>query len=306
MADDHDDDVIIDDDASVVRWIPAAVVMTVLAGFFTLAWYAYHTGTQSVNEEDLMVVEADKTPMKEKPLDPGGMKFPNQDKTIYDTFANGSQTPPKVERVVPAPEEPIEKPAESAETKTWINEKLKEEAPAAGAVKQEQVLGTADATKQMVPLADAKPVATEKPVQPPAVDKAAPSDEVGIVTHVAKHKEAPVNVKDVKIVSSKDKEKEAKKAEAKKPVEKAKPATSGSVKVQLGAYASEDEAKNAWGKIQKKFPELSNKTVYVVKADLGEKGIYYRLRAGVADADEAKTLCATLSAKGQACMLASK
>ncbi len=87
-----------------------------------LAWYAYHAGTQSTKDEDLLVVEADKTPMKEKPLDPGGMKFPNQDKTIFETFSNAQ--PPKVERVLPAPEEPLpqEMPIRP-ETTTWMNDK---------------------------------------------------------------------------------------------------------------------------------------------------------------------------------------
>lgn len=298
MADDMDDDVIIDDDASAVRWIPAAVVITVLGGFFALAWYAYHSGTQSVKDEDLMVVEADKTPMKEKPLDPGGMKFPNQDKTIYDTFAGSNQTPPKVERVLPAPEEPINKNMDTSETKTWINDKLKEEAAAGAAAKPEQVIGNADAAKP--PAAkEMKPSAGEdKVVKPmPVVDKPASKEDIGIVTHVAKPEAKPAEIKETKKPEPKA---------ATKPAEKTKqaaaPAAAGSVRVQLGAYASEEEARNAWGRIQKKFPELKDKTVYVVKADLGAKGIYYRLRAGVASAADARTLCASLSAKGQACM----
>ena len=108
----------------VERWLPGVVVISALTGFSVLAWYAYTTSTQSSNEEDLLVVEADKTPMKEKPLDPGGMKFPNQDKTVFETFSNGAQQPPKVERVLPAPEEPMPKNIDTSGTKTWVNEKL--------------------------------------------------------------------------------------------------------------------------------------------------------------------------------------
>ena len=89
---------------------------------------------------------------------------------------------------------------------------------------------------------------------------------------------------------------------------KAKPRVlpAGNAVVQLGAYRSEDELYEAWNKMQVKFDDLSYREPTVIRADLGAKGIYYRLRiAGIANAAEAKTLCATLSAKGQACILIS-
>lgn len=288
MADDNDnDDVIVDDEGSITRWIPTLVVGIAFGGFIGLAWYAYHSGSQSTKEEDLAVVEADATPMKEKPLDPGGMKFPNQDKTIFETFS-GAQTPPKVERVMPAPEEPMARNMDTSDTQTWINDKLKEPAPAADA----KVNAPASSAVTEIPKANVKDVApaagTSAPIAPVAEAK-------DIVTHVAKPTETkPVEAKpEVKV-------------DAPKPIAKAEPkaapakSTSGTGKVQLGAYTSEEEARNAWERIKKKFPELSDKTVYVVKADLGAKGVYYRLRAGgIADV---KAFCAKLTAKGQACI----
>ena len=139
----------------VEKWLPAVVVISALTGFSVLAWYAYTTSTQSANEEDLLIVEAEKTQMKEKPLDPGGMKFPNQDKTVFETFSNGSQQPPKVERVLPAPEEPMPRHLDTTGTKTWVNEKLhkgvrdgvREGLPADdGSAPREQVIGSEDDT----------------------------------------------------------------------------------------------------------------------------------------------------------------
>jgi hypothetical protein len=95
------------------RWLPGVVVTTAFAGFIALAWHAYHYGAQSVEDGNLVVVEADQTPMKEKPLDPGGMKFPNQDKTVFETFAGNGGNPPKVERIMPPPEEPMPKNIDS-------------------------------------------------------------------------------------------------------------------------------------------------------------------------------------------------
>ena len=53
-----------------------------------------------------------------------------------------------------------------------------------------------------------------------------------------------------------------------------------------------------------KFKELSDKKPATIRADLGSKGIYYRLRVNSLDAAGAKNICQSLSAKGQACIIA--
>ena len=53
-----------------------------------------------------------------------------------------------------------------------------------------------------------------------------------------------------------------------------------------------------------KQKELSDKEPLIVKADLGSKGVYYRLRTGgFASSAEAKEFCSALTAKGQACII---
>jgi cell division protein FtsN len=77
---------------------------------------------------------------------------------------------------------------------------------------------------------------------------------------------------------------------------------SGPVTVQVGSYGSEAKAKEAHAILSKKFRELAGKTYSIVKADLGAKGTYYRLRVGsFASKREAAAFCDTLSAKGQSC-----
>ncbi len=84
----------------------------------------------------------------------------------------------------------------------------------------------------------------------------------------------------------------------------AAPATSGE-RVQLGAFRSNAEAEKQWQKIVRAHSSLlKGKPHQVVRADLGDKGVFYRLRvAGFNDADAAKALCKSLSAKGQGCFL---
>ncbi len=269
--------------SGLTRWIPAAVVLTAVGGFLSLAWYAYNIGTQSVNEESILVVEADKSPMKEKPEDPGGMQFPNQDKVIFETISSDGSEPPKVERILPAPEEPM--PATSSETTTWVNDKI---AQGSAAAESSEVTKTADGNPQ----ADSKVDVKQDFVREAAVDK--------------KPETAKTAAQEIESFKQEKKQDVApeKPAEVLDKVVKAAPKATGKAKAQLGAYGSEKEAKAAWSGVQKKFADLVAGHDYsIVKADLGAKGIFYRLRVtGFADSADVKNFCGKLSAKGQACI----
>ncbi|MEM7426998.1 MAG: SPOR domain-containing protein [Pseudomonadota bacterium] len=95
----------------------------------------------------------------------------------------------------------------------------------------------------------------------------------------------------------------------------AKPAASGSSSevavrsdvtgwlVQLNSVRSEDAAKAVWEKYKKKYGSAFAQTSPVIqKADLGDKGIYYRLRlSGYDDKTDAKSKCTQLKDKGLSC-----
>jgi cell division protein FtsN len=80
----------------------------------------------------------------------------------------------------------------------------------------------------------------------------------------------------------------------------AAPASSGGFVVQVGAYKSQEEADNAWKAYKARHAGLlSGYNSNVQKVDLGEKGIWYRLRvAGFADRDIASSMCERLKADG--------
>ena len=85
-------------------------------------------------------------------------------------------------------------------------------------------------------------------------------------------------------------------------------ALSGSHLVQIGAFRSQAEADGQWSKLQGKLGEyLDGKSQDVERADLGDKGTYYRLRIGpFASADDAKTYCAGLKERGTDCLIKAK
>lgn len=75
--------------------------------------------------------------------------------------------------------------------------------------------------------------------------------------------------------------------------------------VQVASVRSESDATNIWSRIQGKFPSLVGRSRSDIKrVDLGDKGIYYRLRvAGLADKSAATSMCTSLKAGGQDCLV---
>ena len=97
------------------------------------------------------------------------------------------------------------------------------------------------------------------------------------------------------------------------PVVPALPATSrfsasGQFQVQLAALRSREAAQNAWSRYQLTAPDLFyGANLDVQRADLGAKGVFYRLRIGsFADREAAKGFCADVKAAGKDCMVVAK
>lgn len=80
---------------------------------------------------------------------------------------------------------------------------------------------------------------------------------------------------------------------------------SAGVFLQVGSYKSEAMATDAWTHLQQKHSDiLAGLTPDVKRIDLGNRGIWYRLRvAGFADTAAATALCERLKAEGGRCLL---
>ena len=93
------------------------------------------------------------------------------------------------------------------------------------------------------------------------------------------------------------------------PVTPAAPAAirfsaTGAFQVQLSALRSEDAARSAWTTFQSSAPDLFvGANLDIQRADLGAKGVFYRLRIGsFPDREAAKGFCADVKAAGKDCM----
>jgi tetratricopeptide (TPR) repeat protein len=74
--------------------------------------------------------------------------------------------------------------------------------------------------------------------------------------------------------------------------------------VQVASAASEDSAWSTWKKMQAKHRALAGQKPVVIRADLGKKGVVYRVRlGGFEDQSSAKSTCVKLKAKGVSCFV---
>jgi cell division septation protein DedD len=80
----------------------------------------------------------------------------------------------------------------------------------------------------------------------------------------------------------------------------------GGARLQLGSVRSEDAARQDWERIKRKNADLLGAlSATPIRADLGDKGIYYRILAGpVADPAAAERICGELKQRSVGCIVA--
>ncbi len=302
-----------DPESRFMRWMSVLVLVLAVAGFFALAWYAYNSGTSAthtaIDESGVEVVKADSQPIKEIPQERGGQQFPHQDKTVFNAISGGEEKP-RVEQILPPSEEPVDRET-SASTQVWMNEDLYKKAHpnvtdgSAAFVPSESPASAPPATDvatvtrvpavpfnpDSVTKTDTKPATEEKPVTQP---------EPPVET---KKSEAPPAVKEQAppVVQKQPESAAPKETSTTTP-------KSGNIRVQLGAYKSQEEADSNWNTIRRKFAaEFSGKEHRIFRVDLGAKGIFYRLQVSpFAATSEAQSFCRSLSSRGQGCFLVTR
>jgi outer membrane biosynthesis protein TonB len=249
-----------------------AIVAAGVAVFGGVVWYAYSQGNRAGTESVAPVLQADTSPTRIKPEQPGGIEVPHQDKLVYGRL-NPNAKEPGVEHLLPPPEEPLARPKPGARKPATAEADLPEEkVPPPGSVPAPAPApaAAADAAKPAVAEA-AKPAPVAPPAPQPAPQPAAqpaapPAPQVAAV---------------------------------------APPATGGGVvRLQLASVGQEPLAAGEWQRLSRKYPDLLGGVGYrVVAADLGAKGTFYRVQAGPVDEARAREICDALKAKGDGCIV---
>ena len=257
-----------DDGATSRRMIVAAMTVVVLAIFGGVIWYSYMGKTTG---GPVPGGRADKSVIKVKPQDPGGMEVPNQDKLVYKKVSDAA-IEDQEDRLAPSAEIPLGRPEAQAGSAAGEAEKTEN----AGVPENAGVNGDADAVRK----ADLPP-APPGTTTPEVADKSQKSPEKVVPAAAA--------IQTTSVASS--------------PV-----ATDGIFMVQMGAFSKRASAENLWKTLRQKHADVLGglKPDYMI-VDLGQKGTLYRLRGGmIKDRASADKICATLKARGQSCLVVKK
>jgi hypothetical protein len=265
----------------------AAVLGLALIG--TAGAFGYRAFTSPSAESTPPVIKADPNPAKTTPAAPSADA---QDKPFQDRVSTPGTV--QTERIVPREEAPVAQPvppAAAAPVAPWPAP------PRAGAA----VPPAAAAAPPANP--DARRVRTETirmtpngdptgATRPPAPVPAAP-------TRGAKQNPGtPMTI--------------APAAEAAPPAARVQTArvaptaaADGAYVVQVSAQKTEGEAQSSYRALQQKYPGvLGGREATIRRADLGDKGIYYRAQiGGFASAGEATNFCDSLKASGGQCIV---
>lgn len=266
-----------------VKILVSLIVVSAIS-FTTYAVYTDKIAISKNNGGEVPLIMADKSPVRFKPEDPGGMRIPNRDKTVYNTISSDKELP-KVVRIRPGAEEPIDREIikkgeiNVAELLDEIGEnmpktleekisELPKELPKEKLVKAEP---------EMKELLVKKQELMSRDVKLPKEELKLNLDNINIIP-------VPRGAGKAIVVPKKDE---------------------SGFKVQLGSYKSENDVTTNWKRIKKKYPSLlSGADLYMQKADLGSKGVFYRLQVGrFKKESEVRNICQKLTEKKQGCFV---
>lgn len=288
--------------------------------------FAYKQSGGGLSNEQPPLVQADNRPVKELPDQPGGKEFPHKNKLIYDRLQNGDE--PESERLVPR-QENVAVPALPPSTETAgmpapVATTDLATPPTTQAVGGAEPLAAAadDASmpdggprkvKTMVVRPDGSVMAPPVPAAEAASAPAAPVAPAAADPQLAAAAAPPPAAAAPQAAEAAPQEVaslQAPPAPAAKPAAKpaaqqtaaVTPAAAAPSKyvVQVGSKKNQTDALASFADMQQKYPKLLGSYRPIVqKADLGAKGIWYRLRIGpIADKTAANKLCGQLKSQG--------
>lgn len=290
----------------------AFMVASALLGAIALGGalaFAYKQSGGGLSGE-LPLVTADNRPVKELPQDPGGKEFPHKNKLIYDRLTNGDE--PESEQLIPRQEnvavpalpplmETAGAPAPVASTDLGgppTTQSVNGEPISVASVGDTMPDGGPRKVKTMVVRPDGSVMEAEQTAEVPEMPgeplQAAPAP-------AAAAEAAPQQTAAV----------EPPPAPAPKPAAQPAPppqqtaaiapqAAPSKYVVQVASKKNQTEALASFADMQQKYPSLLGSYKPIVqKADLGSKGVWYRLRIGpIADKSSASKLCSQLKQQG--------
>jgi len=263
-----------------------SVVVGVVLGIAAaggLGFYFLGGSGMKLTPGEVSFVKADPSPYKIRPENPGGLQVANQDKLVYDRIAKGD-APARVENLLPPAEEPKAPPM-----KPKVEEPVA--APASDLVSN--------------PVSDAVSPPVASPAPPAALAAPEPDPLIAAVAAATGGRTSATGPIGEVSPEAKSPEDQAPQTDAPVQTATAEPTPGGAYQVQLASVLSEQAALAEWGRISGKNKDiLGAYAPTVTRADLGDRGVFFRLRTGpLADKAAADALCASLAAANVGCIV---
>lgn len=260
-----------------------AVSGVILAGI--VGWFVLSPRYAQESNAEIPVIRRPQTAIKVQPTEPGGMEILNQDKSVYGILDKSEDDSKVVENLLPPPEEP----------------KLPVITPDAEAPKKaisvEDIIDKQDGTDKIA--AEAERIIQSVEAVP--VKENVPEDKTVTVAEAVKQEPAEIEVKE----QPKPSPAAVVIPEKEDVIELKIPA--GTWQVQLMSSNNKSAVEKSWKSLTQKYNVLAKQPHEIEEADLGTKGIFYRLKAGAFKTKpEADTLCNDVKALGGTCIVKKK
>ena len=266
------------------RLLPAIVAVIALLSFGVIVVYAYNQGVQEGSEDAAPVLRS-KGPSKVPPQSPGGLDVPHQDKLVYNQIGK-QQVGEAVERLLPPPEAPLPKPTVSVPPPAAVPATPPKLSVPAASVSAKQ------AAAAPPPPATPAPPATTAPSTPPLPPK------------------TPVVAPPSPRLATQPQQTATPPAEPAKPTVLARAPTLPVVpktafRIQIASMTNPEAANIEWSRrVEQHNDILGSLTLVVDRADLGSRGIFYRVQAGPLPSREAASaLCDKLKQRKVGCLV---
>ena len=255
-----------------------------LAGI--VSWFIFSSDYSQTDNIEIPVVRRPQTAVKVQPTEPGGMEILNQDKTVYNIVEKKDADEHNVESLLPPPEEPQLPIIETADTSDTASTDVV--AAAEKIITAQENKNNETKEEVAVQIAAPAPVVTASPA-PAAV--------------VAENKEAENKEAEIKVVENKP----AAEKKPTAPANKEADIPTGRWQLQLMSTPNAAAVEKAWNSMKLKYSALKSLPHEVETADLGSKGIFYRLKAGAfIDRSDADKLCNSIKNSGGTCLVKKK
>ncbi|MBC8717576.1 SPOR domain-containing protein [Ochrobactrum sp. Marseille-Q0166] len=289
-----------------------------------------------------VVIRADNQPIKMQPENPGGATVPNQDKAVYDRVAGTLPNNPEQKSLISAGEEPVDlgaqdnevgtddspepnlagttpsqsgqdspliqprevetmivrpdgsivqaqQPAQTAPQQTAPVASANNDAPIAPPAETDEIaaLAAGGELKQPVANTPATQPVTQTPVTPvraPVVPSRPAEQPTTIVGNVPQRTQAP--------------------AQAAVAAPQVASAAGGGYFIQIASQPSAELAQKSYANMAQRYGSvIGGRAVDIKRADIPNKGTYYRVRVQAGSKEEANALCGRFKTAGGSCFV---